>query len=153
MEFWLEWCFILNSNYSIIKVLYELIKKRFLLKYNFYHLQKENCCNKNNTIYDEIVNQPMDLEESYIADQLSEQDRVLQELVAKIELRDRNYQQLKNLQNSQCMVSEKEYNRLVNLIEDQAIEIDQLTCQLQKMQGEGSESSVIFFIYLPPILI
>ncbi|CAH1402044.1 unnamed protein product [Nezara viridula] len=98
-------------------------------------------CSRNNTIYDEIVNQPMDLEETYIADQLSEQDRVLQELIAKIELRDRNFQQLKCLQNSQCIISEKEYNQLVKLIEEQANEIDLLTCQLQKMNGEGSESS------------
>ncbi|CAH1402043.1 unnamed protein product [Nezara viridula] len=105
------------------------------LKWKFVELKEEHSkcsndekdCSRNNTIYDEIVNQPMDLEETYIADQLSEQDRVLQELIAKIELRDRNFQQLKCLQNSQCIISEKEYNQLVKLIEEQANEIDLLT--------------------------
>ncbi|XP_014278851.1 putative leucine-rich repeat-containing protein DDB_G0290503 isoform X2 [Halyomorpha halys] len=102
---------------------------------------KESDCSKDNGVYDEIVNQPMDLQESYIANQLSEQDRILQELIAKIELRDKNFQQLKNLRNSQFMLSDKEQCQLVKLIEAQADEIDQLTRQLHKIKGDDSESS------------
>ena len=105
-------------------------------------MQREIELLTNNQVYNDLC-QPMGLQETYKANQISERDRILQELIAKIELRDRNVQQLMKLQNSPCLIYNKEYDQLLKLTEEQKCDIERLSNNLQIKTLEDTDSTVI----------